>query len=148
MMPSRPALVVIVAVVVAAAAILGLSTWKSGSSSSFSITTFDLSQNLPTGTATYNGQVDCGQNVTVLLTVPAVSNVYYNLTMNSSGGSANVWESIDSSHGFVVVTYGGLVQGQLGAVSGTITFVLQGCGPTPTVALGLWGEYQPRLAAY
>ena len=148
MMLSKPLIVVIIAVVAAAASILGLTAFNPGGSSSVFGGTFNLSQSLPTGTSTVNGQLDCGSNVTVTLTVPAVSTVYYNMSVNTSGGSANVWESIDSSHGFVEVTYGGGVQGAMDGVRGTITFTAQGCGPTPTVAFGLWGEYQPHSVAY
>jgi len=110
-------------------------------SSSFT-TTFNFSQNLPTGTTESNGQLDCGSNVTASLTVPAYTTVYYEVAMNSTGGSANIWAIEGDSTDFEAVGLGGINYVELGTGGGgTLEFFMQGCGSTPTVALGLWGYF-------
>jgi len=34
------------------------------------------------------------------------------------------------------------------AAGGTLEFFMQGCGPTPTVALGFWGYYNSTTSVY
>jgi len=141
-----PGLVAAVAVVVALAIVLPLLLLGGHGTPLSPTATFDFSQNLPTGTIESNGQLDCGSNVTASLTVPAHTTVYYELQMNTSGGSANVWTVGTDLRGFQAVGQGGPSYSELGyAAGGTLEFFLQGCGPTPTVALGLWGHYNSSV---
>jgi hypothetical protein len=108
---------------------------------------FSYTENLPTGTIAYNGQLDCGSNVTLNLTLPSNAVLYYNLSVNTSGGSANVWEIGAGLHAFTAVPYGGTTEGTigLGATGGTLEFFFQGCGSTPTVVLAFWGYFASSL---
>lgn len=142
MSPSGPRAVVVVAIAVAVIVAVALLLFSPSHSAGAPSSVFNFSQNLPTGTTTSNGQQDCGANESASLTVPVESTVFYNLTVNTSGGSANVWDIIGSSHGFQSVSYRGMVHTELvvGISAEQIQFVFQGCGPSPTVALGFWGE--------
>jgi hypothetical protein len=98
---------------------------------------FDLSRTLPTGTATSNGQLDCGPNVTVQQGFPESGTVWYWITLNGTGVSVNIWGTSSSSYIFFSTGSPGYSQGTL--PGGSYTFVFQACGSTPTVALGFWG---------
>jgi hypothetical protein len=143
MRPPGPTVVAAVAIgaavviVVVALALPGHGSTRSQSSN------FDFSQNLPTGSTVSNGQMGCGVNVTQTLTVPDYSHVYLHFTVNQTGDSANVWMTGPGpdDRGFLSVSWVGMSGEELGvSIGGQIHFFLQGCGPGPTVPLGLWGN--------
>jgi len=133
-----------VTAVVAAVLIIAVIALPGGSSKGGSpSTSFVFSQSLPTGTIVSNGQLDCGSNVTVDLEVPSYSTVNILFEVNETGASANIWSlgPAAGDTGFTGVGYGGPTYETLGiAVGGQIEFFLQGCGPSPTVPLGFWGN--------
>jgi|SRR5271157_224490 len=143
MRPLGPAVLAIVAAVVAAVVIVAIIVVPGQGGKGVFYTTFDFSQNLPTGTTYSNGQTNCGSNVTESLAVPSYTTVNMSFTMNESGSSANIWMTGPGSgdRGFLSVGYGGVEHEEMGVgLGGQLEFFLQGCGPTPTVPLGLWGN--------
>ncbi|MGI0128789.1 MAG: hypothetical protein ACREEC_01310 [Thermoplasmata archaeon] len=100
---------------------------------------FNLSGSFPTGNASYNGQLDCGSNVTENVTFPAPGILYYNITQNLSGASVNVWIVYPGGYSFQASGSPGHGGGSIGYNLGSFHFGFIACGSTPTVALGLWG---------
>lgn len=102
--------------------------------------TFDLSQTLPTGSSAFNGQIDCGSNVTVAAVFPSDAIVSYRITQNESHASVNIWMLGGGVSLFENSGYGGSISGNFTSGNGHFSFVFQACGPTPTVSLGFWGS--------
>jgi len=107
---------------------------------------FNLSASFPTGDAYYNGQLDCGRNVTENVTFPAPGAMNYTLSQNESDASVNVWFVVSGVYVFdstgVGETYGSIGYGSgyvLGSGDATFHLGFVACGPTSTVTLGFWG---------
>ena len=97
---------------------------------------FNLSQTLSTGSTAFNGYPDCGPNVTTHLDYPSTGTISYRMAQNDSDATVDVWWISDDSYAFES-TGMGTDQGTM--TSGDYTITMKGCGPDPTVSLGLWG---------
>jgi len=100
---------------------------------------FNLSASFPTGNTSYNGQLDCGPNITETVTFPAPGIMNYNLTQNQSGASVNIWMVYSNGYNFQNTGGPGQGRGTTEYVDGTFHFGFIACGPSPTVSLGFWG---------
>jgi hypothetical protein len=146
------AVVVVVIVLLWAFAFGGISSGggsasaSSGCSGPHSSSSFDFSCNLPTGNLNSNGAHRCGANVTVNISGPAHETLWYDMSVNTSGGSVNVWDGVAGTiYGYVFLAYTGTEYQEwpFGDTGGTVEFYLQGCGSMPSVFLGFWGDYSP-----
>lgn len=135
----------VLAIVVAVAVLTGLAVilLLPGHSTEITRTTFDLSRNLPTGTVNASNPLGCGVNQTDFVSFPASAVVHYYLTVNQSADRAHLWLTGEGPPTNETILYGNATQGAftVGNVASTATFVFQGCGPTPLVPLGFWGDY-------
>jgi hypothetical protein len=97
---------------------------------------FNLSRSLPTGSTYFNGASNCGPNETFRVIFPSPGTLSYQVTQNESGATVDVWWESSTTYSFESTGTGG---GSGTMSSGDYTITLKGCGPTPTVSLGLWG---------
>ena len=134
---------ILVAVLVVVVSILVLAV-LTAHSSSVRKDTFSLPATLPTAAITASNPGGCGANRTDFLSFPAHATLYYYVSVNESGDRVNYWTSVGTMTGTkTTVTFGSPSSGNvtLGVTGVTFQFTFQGCGPSPTVPLGFWGNY-------
>ena len=139
------AIIAIFAVVIALLTVLAIGLYLPKSSSvSTPKTTFDLPGRLATAPMNSTNPYGCGPNMTDFFTFPAHSFLVYYVSDNASGSRVDYWTlGIGPPSPVTIVRYGNLSAGKIpvGSTSATIEFLFQGCGTTPTVPLGFWGNY-------
>jgi hypothetical protein len=97
---------------------------------------FNFSRSLPTGSSYFNGAPDCGPNETIRAYFPSPGLISYQITQNDSDATVDVWWVSANTQSFQSTGFGG---GTGTMSSGDYTITFKGCGPTPTVSIGLWG---------
>lgn len=134
----RRVLLVVIAVAIAGATLAGLFLVPAVPHRE----AFNFSRTLPTGTARFNGQEDCGPNVTIPNAFAAGSTVTYAWTQNESGAGVNIWLVGAGIYSFEFTGGPGSGRGETGSSGGlgSVTLIFKACGPGPTVDLGFWGN--------
>lgn len=136
-------LATLVALLVVFVTILGLFLLPTHSSTTRRLT-FSLPTELPTASINASNPAGCGANRSDFLSFPARSNLYYYVTVNESEARVNYWVlRVNATPVTSTVSYGNESRGNLvvGDAGATIQFMFQGCGSTPTVPLGFWGNF-------
>jgi hypothetical protein len=104
---------------------------------------FSYSRSLTTGTTYANGHTDCGNKTGFQVSYPANTTLHEWAFENQTNETVLLWEDHDTNHLFINLGGMGWYNGTewLGTTPVVIDYSTQGCAPTQTVSLTLYGYY-------